>query len=60
LPEGESKVGDLKKRPSLADRWGDMRDSERKKIMADVQNTMPPKFQKMLENYYKKLGKAKR
>ncbi|MFN3243041.1 MAG: tetratricopeptide repeat protein [Planctomycetota bacterium] len=60
LPGGEGNVGDLKKRPSLADRWGDMRDSERKKIMADVQNTMPPQYQKMLEEYYKKLGKADR
>jgi len=60
LPDGEGSVGELKKRPSLADRWGDMRDSERKKIMADVQNTMPPQYQKMLEDYYKKLGKANR
>lgn len=60
LPGGEGNVGELKKRPSLADRWGDMRDSERKKIMADVQNTMPPQYQKMLEEYYKKLGKADR
>ncbi len=60
LPGGEGKVGNLNKRPSLADRWGAMRDSDRKKIMADVQNTMPPQYQKMLEDYYKKLGKAKR
>jgi tetratricopeptide (TPR) repeat protein len=60
LPGGESNVGDLNNRPSLADRWGDMRDSEREKIMADVQNTMPPQYQKMLEEYYKKLGKADR
>lgn len=60
LPEGDGSVGELKNRPSLADRWGDMRDSERKKIMADVQNTMPPQYQKMLEEYYKKLGKADR
>jgi hypothetical protein len=60
LPGGEGTVGNLNKRPSLADRWGAMRDSDRKKIMADVQNTMPPQYQKMLEDYYKKLGKAKR
>ncbi|MEZ6036818.1 MAG: hypothetical protein R3F29_05025 [Planctomycetota bacterium] len=60
LPGGESTVGNLNKRPSLADRWGDMKDSEREKIMADVQNTMPPQYQKMLEEYYKKLGKADR
>lgn len=60
LPGGESKTGDLNNTPSLADRWGDMRDSDRKKIMADVQNKMPPQYQKMLEEYYKKLGKANR
>ena len=60
LPGGEGNVGDLQNRPTLADRWGDMRDSERKKIMADVQNTMPPRYQKLLEAYYKKLGKADR
>ena len=60
LPGGESKVGDLKNRPSLVDRWGDMRDKDREKIMADVQNSMPPQYQKMLEQYYKKLGKADR
>ena len=60
LPEGDGSAGELKKRPSLADRWGPMRDSDRKKIMADVQNTMPPQYRKMLEEYYKKLGKADR
>jgi tetratricopeptide (TPR) repeat protein len=60
LPGGEGKTGNLNNKPSLADRWGDMRDSERKKIMADVQNSMPPQYQKMLEEYYKKLGKAAR
>ena len=60
LPGGESTVGKLNKKPSLADRWGDLRDADRKKIMADVQNTMPPQYQKMLEEYYKKLGKADR
>lgn len=58
LPGGEGTVGSLEKRPSLADRWGPMRDAEREKIMADVQKTMPPQYQKMLEEYYKKLGKA--
>ncbi|MAD32845.1 MAG: hypothetical protein CMJ88_03700 [Planctomycetes bacterium] len=60
LAKGDGSVGELKKRPSLADRWGPMRDSERKKIMADVQSTMPPQYRKMLEDYYKKLGKADR
>jgi len=60
LPGGEGKTGNLNNKPSLADRWDFLKDSDRKKIMADVQNTMPPQYQKMLEKYYKKLGKAKR
>lgn len=60
LPGGDGSVGNLNNRPSLADRWGQMRDDERKKIMADVQNKMPPQYQKMLEAYFKKLGEADR
>ena len=58
LPEGEGSVGDLQKRPTLADRWGDMKDRDREKIEAAVQKGLPPQYQKMLEEYYKKLGKA--
>lgn len=58
LPEGEGSVGKLEHRPSLADRWGNMRDVERKKIEADVQRGLPPQYRKMLEEYYKKLGRA--
>lgn len=58
LPEGEGTVGNLQKRPSLADRWGEMKDADREKIEAKVQKGLPPQYQKMLEEYYKKLGKA--
>lgn len=58
LPEGEGTVGTLNRRPSLADRWGDMKDADRDKIAAEVQKGLPPRYQKMLEQYYKKLGKA--
>lgn len=58
LPEGEGTVGNLNKRPSLADRWGDMKDADREKIEAKLQKGLPPQYQKMLEEYYKKLGKA--
>ncbi|HEU4419758.1 MAG TPA: hypothetical protein VFT55_12540 [Planctomycetota bacterium] len=58
LPEGDGSVGDLQKRPTLADRWGDMKDRDREKIEAAVQKGLPPQYQKMLEEYYKKLGKA--
>ena len=59
LPGGEGVVGQLNNRPSLADRWGDMKDADRDRIIADVKRTMPPQYQKMLEEYYKKLGKAR-
>jgi tetratricopeptide (TPR) repeat protein len=58
LVEGEGTVGTLNKRPSLADRWGDMKDAEREKIAAEVQKGLPPQYRKMLESYYKKLGQA--
>jgi hypothetical protein len=60
LPGGEATVGTLQKRPSLADRWGDMKDAEREKIESEVQNNLPPQYRKMLEEYYKKLGRTQR
>jgi len=56
LPDGEATVGTLNKKPTLADRWGDMKDRDREKIEAEVQNSLPPQYRKMLEQYYKKLG----
>ena len=58
LPGGEATVGNLNKRPSLADRWGDMKDRDREKIESEVQNSLPPQYRKMLEAYYEKLGKS--
>lgn len=58
LPEGEGTVGNLEKRGTLADRWGEMKDADRQKIETAVQQGLPPQYQKMLEQYYKKLGQA--
>jgi tetratricopeptide (TPR) repeat protein len=58
LVEGDGSVGQLNKKPSLADRWGEMKDRDREKIATEVQKGLPPEYQKMLEEYYKKLGKA--
>ena len=58
LPGGDGSVGELQNRPTLADRWGDMKDADRKKIEAEVQQGLPAHYQKMLEEYYAKLGKA--
>ncbi|MFO1076514.1 MAG: hypothetical protein U1E73_02175 [Planctomycetota bacterium] len=56
LVEGDGAVGQLEKKPSLADRWGEIKDRDREKIEAEVQNNLPPHYRKMLEQYYKKLG----
>lgn len=56
LPEGEGRIGNLEKKVSLADRWGPMRDSDRKEIESAVQNTLSPEFKKLIEDYYKRLG----
>lgn len=58
LPGGESSVGDLENRPTLADRWGHLKDAEREKIEAGVQQGLPAQYQKMLERYYEKLAKT--
>jgi len=58
LPDGDGSVGNLEKRGTLADRWGEMKDADRKKIEAAVQQGLPAHYQKMLEEYYKRLGKA--
>lgn len=56
LPEGDGSVGNLNNKPTLADRWGEMKDRDREKIEAEIQNGLPPQYRKMLEQYYKKLG----
>lgn len=56
LTEGEGRIGNLEKRVSLADRWGDMKDKDRKEIESAIQNGLPPQYRKLLEEYYKKLG----
>ncbi|MGE3173347.1 MAG: hypothetical protein AB7O97_12035 [Planctomycetota bacterium] len=56
LTEGEGRIGNLENRVSLADRWGEMKDQDRKEIESAIQNGLPPQYRKMLEEYYKKLG----
>lgn len=56
LVEGEARIGSLEKRASVADRWGEMRDKDRKEVESAVQNTLTPHYRKMLEEYFKKLG----
>jgi len=60
LPGGEHRVGSLQNAPEVADRWGNMQDRDRKAIEAEIQRSLPPSHQKMLEEYYKKLGKGRK
>jgi predicted negative regulator of RcsB-dependent stress response len=56
LVEGPARIGNLNKVPNVADRWGDMKDKDRKQIESEIQNGLPPHYKKLLEEYYKKLG----
>ena len=38
LTEGEGRIGSLEKRVSLTDRWGPMKDEDRKEIESAIQN----------------------
>lgn len=60
LPTGQATIGELRQRVALADRWGDMKDVERDKIAAEVHNQLPPQYRKLLEDYYRQLGRVKR
>ncbi len=57
---GETHIGNLNKVSGVADRWGMMKDRDRKAIETDVQTKIPGRYQKMLEEYYKRLGKSGR
>lgn len=59
LPGGEATVGTLKKAPKkVAEKWGALKPGERKAIEAELNDKMSPRYKKMLEDYYKKLGKT--
>jgi len=58
LPGGEGKTGKLRNVKNVADKWGKLKDEERKAIEAELKSKMPSHYKKMLEEYYKKLGKS--
>lgn len=61
LPGGEATKGPLKKAPrKVAEKWGALKPGERKAIEAELNGKMSPRYKKMLEDYYKKLGKTGR
>ncbi len=58
LPGGDHKVGKLNNVKKVADKWGKLKDEERKAIESELKSKMPSRYKKMLEEFYKKLGKA--
>lgn len=58
-PEGESKIGNLKKinRGNRDDEWGKERDKEREKIMNALKEKFPERYRELIEQYYKGLHK---
>ncbi|MHC4078710.1 MAG: tetratricopeptide repeat protein [Planctomycetota bacterium] len=58
LPGGEGKTGPLRNVKKVADKWGKLKDAERKSIEAELKSKMPSHYKKMLEEFYKKLGKT--
>ena len=59
-PPGAARIGELHKAPTVADRWGMMKDADRKAIENDAATKLPPGYSRMLEEYYKRLGKGGR
>ena len=58
LPGGQSRIGNLRDAPKVAERWGNYQDRERKSIEADVQTRLTGPWKKMVEEYYKKLNRG--
>ncbi len=58
LPGGAHKTGPLRSVKKVADKWGKLKDEERRSIEAELKSKMPSRYKKMLEEFYKKLGKS--
>ncbi|MHC5062631.1 MAG: tetratricopeptide repeat protein [Planctomycetota bacterium] len=59
-PTGPARVGSLQNVSGIAERWGDLKDRDRKAIEAEVAQKLPPHRRKQLEEYYKKLNRGGR
>lgn len=56
LPEGQGRVGKLHGSRGVKDRWGNMKDKDRAKILNDLQTKLPERYRVLLENYYKRVN----
>lgn len=55
-PDGESRVGSLGKVPGVGDRWGSLKDRDRKEIEAEVTTGLPERDRDLLKRYFGRLG----
>jgi hypothetical protein len=55
-PDGESRVGSLGKVPGVGDRWGNLKDRDRKEIEAEVTTGLPERDRDLLKRYFGRLG----
>jgi hypothetical protein len=57
LPGGEGRVGNLHGSRGVKDRWGNMKDADREKILSELQTKLPERFRVLLEKYYERVNK---
>jgi hypothetical protein len=57
---GEARIGQLHGSRGVKDRWGDMKDRDREKILNELQTKLPERYRTLLESYYKRLNKGDR
>ena len=60
IQPGEGRVGNLHGSRGVKDRWGNMKDRDREKILSELQTKLPERYRALLESYYKRLNKGDR
>jgi hypothetical protein len=56
--EGGSRIGELEQVRGVVDRWGMMRDRDRRAIENDIQMKLDGRMRKLVEDYYRKLSRS--
>ncbi len=60
LNPGQGRVGALHGSRGVKDKWGDLKDRDREKILNEIQTKLPERYRVLLEDYYKKINRARR
>jgi tetratricopeptide (TPR) repeat protein len=58
LTPGATQVGNLNKAKDVSDRWGMLKDRERKAIESEAQTKLSGRSRKLVEDYYRKLSRG--